>query len=62
MVMNETRKAELFKAVKEAAIDNRLTCGKAHILAETKGYTLAEIGEVCEELKIKIKNCQLGCF
>lgn len=53
---------QLFDLVKNAAVDNRLSCGMAHKLVEETGFTLLEIGQACDELKIKIQNCQLGCF
>lgn len=58
----ENKNEKLLEVVKKAAVDNRLTCGQAHQLAEETGYSLLEIGKACDDLKIKIKNCQLGCF
>jgi len=55
-------KEELIAAVTKASGDGRLTCGKAHELGKELDVPLEEIGAVCNELKIRIKNCQLGCF
>lgn len=55
-------KEVLKEAVKNAAREGRLTCEKAHELGKELGVTLQEIGAVCNELQIKIKTCQLGCF
>ena len=55
-------KEALKEAVKNAAMENRLTCEKAHELGKELGVTLQEIGAVCNEQQIKIKTCQLGCF
>lgn len=52
----------LREAVKIAAREDRLTCAKAHELEKELGVTLQEIGAVCNELNIRIKACQLGCF
>ena len=52
----------LKEAVRNAAVDGRLSCDKAHMLGKELGVRLQEIGAVCNELKIKIKDCQLGCF
>jgi len=53
---------EIRETVKKAAIDNRLSCAKAHELAEKLDVSLPLIGEAAEEMKIKISKCQLGCF
>ncbi|MHB8170151.1 MAG: hypothetical protein ACYDG6_01200 [Thermincolia bacterium] len=53
---------KIIDAVRQGAIDGRLSCAKAEELAEELGVRRAVIGQVCEELKIKIKSCQLGCF
>jgi len=55
-------KEELIAAVTKASGDGRLTCRKAHELEKELEVPLKEIGEVCNELNIRIKNCQLGCF
>jgi hypothetical protein len=55
-------KESLKEAVRRASNDGRLTCEKAHELGKELGVTLQEIGAVCNELNIKIKACQLGCF
>ena len=52
----------LIEEIRKAAVDNRLSCGAAHDLAARLQVSLREIGEVCNELKVKISNCQLGCF
>lgn len=56
------KKEQLRIAVKAAAKDGRLSCEGAHELGKVLGVRLEEIGAVCNELKIKIKDCQLGCF
>ncbi len=52
----------LAEAILSAAENNRLTCERAHALAQELHVTLREIGALCDELKIKIAACQLGCF
>ena len=49
-------------AVRDAAVGGRLSCEKAHELGTRLNIPLQEIGRVCNELNIKIKDCQLGCF
>lgn len=53
---------EVIEAIKKAASGNRLSCEKAHTLAQDLNIPLSEIGKVCNELHIKISSCQLGCF
>lgn len=52
--------------IKEAILresdDNRLACHSAFRIAEEKGCAIQEVGALCNELKIKIAGCQLGCF
>ena len=40
----------------------RLPCAAAFALSRRLGIPLASIGEVCDELDIRITRCQLGCF
>lgn len=49
-------------AVREAAVDSRLTCARARELAKELEVNPLVIGQAADELKIKIKACQLGCF
>ncbi|MEK6743929.1 MAG: hypothetical protein AABZ15_09975 [Nitrospirota bacterium] len=55
-------KETLIAAVTKASGDGRLTCEKAHALGRELDVPLKEIGAVCNELNIRIKDCQLGCF
>jgi len=55
-------KEVLQDAVRKAAVENRLTCERAHELGKELDVSLQEIGAVCNELNIRIKECQLGCF
>ena len=53
----EMRERILFEA--EAL---KLPCKKAFTIASEVGVPLADLGKECNELGIKIKGCQLGCF
>ncbi len=59
-------KEDLTKIIVEATIEidgkNKLPCAKAFQLAEKHSVSLKEIGECCNENKIKVARCQLGCF
>ncbi len=53
---------QFIEALRAASDDNRLTCEKANALAKELNVSLREIGALCNELKIKISACRLGCF
>lgn len=53
---------KMIDAIHVASVNNRLNCEKAHELAKELNTSLQEIGALCNELKIKIAACQLGCF
>ncbi len=55
-------KKEVEKVIFDAAENGRLSCSKAHELAEEFGIPLEEIGAAANRLGIKIFACQLGCF
>lgn len=50
------------EAVQKAAPDGYITCGAARTLAAKLGVRPRVIGAACDELKIKVKGCELGCF
>lgn len=39
-----------------------LTCAQASTLSQEYNISLKEIGEACNQLGIKIIDCELGCF
>lgn len=53
---------KVLEAVKAAAKEGRITCAECHKLAEELEVNLLVVGQAADELKIKIKACQLGCF
>jgi hypothetical protein len=57
-MIDEGLKEEMLKKV----IDGRLPCAAARRLAEEFGLPYKDIGAAADELGIKIKDCQLGCF
>jgi LAO/AO transport system kinase len=56
------KKKEIERLLRERAIDARLTCSAARMIAEELKVSYGEVGRAANELKIKIKNCELGCF
>ncbi|MEW6409846.1 MAG: hypothetical protein AB1488_07015 [Nitrospirota bacterium] len=56
--MNE----EFKKALKGLANDNRVTCHQLRELAKEMNVSYSDSGKTANELKIKIVECELGCF
>lgn len=52
----------LREKIRNAARDGRITCALLRKIAEEAGVTYKSAGKAADELKIKIKNCELGCF
>jgi LAO/AO transport system kinase len=52
----------LEERIKKAARDGRITCSLLRKIAEETDSTYKQAGKTADELKIKIKNCELGCF
>ncbi len=50
------------EALLQAAPEGRITCPAARELAEQLGVDPGVIGQACNQLRIKIKGCTLGCF
>ena len=46
----------------EIAQNNRLQCTEALAISTSIGVHSKDVGEVANELEIKISKCQLGCF
>jgi hypothetical protein len=53
---------KIIEAIRGGMTNDRLSCEKAHELSEKLNVPLREIGALCNEMKIKISSCQLGCF
>jgi hypothetical protein len=53
---------EVLEAVKKAAKEGRISCTAARKLAEELKVPVRAIGDAANELSIKIKSCELGCF
>ncbi len=58
----ENKSDILDQRLRESAKDSRLSCTLARKIAEELDVPYKEVGEAADRLKIKIKNCELGCF
>jgi len=55
-------RAKVTDGLQKALEDGRITCARAQGLAKTLGVPYAVVGQLADELGIRIKDCQLGCF
>ena len=55
-------KEKLVQEIMKKAVDGKLPCADARKIAEDLGIPYSEVGVIADELGVKIKNCQLGCF
>jgi len=53
---------EIIAKLKEAARDGKIPCAMAFKIAKECSVSTREIGNLLNQMKIKISNCQLGCF
>lgn len=62
MIGKMETKERLKTAVMEKAINGKLPCPAARRIAEEMAVPYKEVGDAADELKIKIADCELGCF
>ena len=60
--MEEKKKEKLTEHVLEVAVEKRLSCKRIFEIAAEFDCLPAEIGKICNEHRIKIFGCQIGCF
>ncbi len=56
------KEEEIAAKLKEAAKDGKISCPVAFKMARENGISTKELGTLLNRLKIKITECQLGCF
>ena len=59
LIMDRKKIEEL---IKEKAKDGKLPCAMCFKIAEDFGISKKEMGKILNEMKVKISQCQLGCF
>jgi hypothetical protein len=50
------------EAVEKEATNGVLTCQDPRALAEKLGVEYSLVGQTCNEVGVKIRVCELGCF
>ena len=53
---------KLEKAILEKAKGGKIPCAVCFKLAEEFEISKREMGKILDEMKIKVSQCQLGCF
>jgi len=53
---------ELKNKIRTASPEGKIPCAAAFNLAQELGVSRKEMGDLLNELRIKITQCQLGCF
>ena len=56
------KEEEIIAKLRESAKDGKIPCAVAFKVAKECNVSTKEIGNLLNQLKIKIANCQLGCF
>ena len=56
------KQEEIIAKLKDAAKDGKIPCARAFKIAQECNVSTKEIGNLLNQVKIKISNCQLGCF
>jgi hypothetical protein len=52
----------IIETAKGADDKRELSCIEAFRIAERFGVEKSEIGRICNAYKVRIRECQLGCF
>lgn len=45
-----------------AGDDRKISCTDARNIADEHGMPMGDMGQLCDELDLKIYACELGCF
>jgi hypothetical protein len=55
-------KDRIAEEIQKKALNNRIPCPVARKIARELSVSLKEVGKVADELKVKITDCEFGCF
>jgi len=56
------KEEEIAAKLKEAAKDEKISCTMAQKIASENKISMNQVGNLLNNMKIKITQCQLGCF
>jgi hypothetical protein len=54
--------ANIKEKIQTQTKNNKISCKQAFKIAEEAGISPGVLGEMLNEMKIKVAACQLGCF
>ncbi len=57
-----SKKKQLEDLITKKAREGRITCSSLRKIAEETGVSYRLAGNAADKLKIKIRNCDFGCF
>ncbi len=55
-------KEDVLKKMQEAAPNGKLSCAEAREIMQEFNVPHGQMGDLCDEVGIKIYGCELGCF
>jgi len=56
------KEEEIAAKLKETAKDGKISCALAQKIAIENKISMKQVGNLLNKMKIKIAQCQLGCF
>jgi len=56
------KEEEIVAKLKETAKEGRITCAMAQKIAIDNKIPMKKVGDLLNQMKIKVSQCQLGCF
>lgn len=56
------QKEKMIEAIQAVAKEGRISCTAARKVASNFQVAPKVVGDLCDELKIRVKACELGCF
>ncbi|NLV16419.1 MAG: hypothetical protein GXY50_04310 [Syntrophomonadaceae bacterium] len=62
MSSDQEKREKITILLKERSQDGKMSCTVARQIAEEIKVPYRQVGDLCNELKIKITACELGCF
>jgi len=59
---NQMKEEEIIAKLKDSSKEGKIPCAVAFKISQENGISIRKVGELCNQVKIKIIQCQLGCF
>ncbi len=62
MLEKSETQAAIASLINAKMVNGKISCADARGIAEELQVPYSQVGDTCNEMKIKIAGCQLGCF